>query len=175
MSLITTHYDEVGQIINTHGLNGEVKVAVSTDFPAQRFVRGHFLYYQQHDHYHQLTLARVRPQQQFMLLTFAEMTTLDQVLPLKNQKLYVHRDDQKPLGQDEYYYHDIVGLQVIDRSRQQAIGTVSEILSTGANDVWVVKRAGQKDLLLPFLKSVVRQIDLDQKKVFVDVPLGLDD
>lgn len=165
----------MGQVINTHGLKGEVKVAVTTDFPTQRFVRGHFLYYQQHNQYHKLTLTRVRPQQQFMLLTFAEITTLDQALPLKKQKLYVHQADQQPLGQDEYYYHDIVGLSVIDQASQQVIGTISEILTTGANDVWVIKRTGQKDLLLPFLKSVVQKIDLDQKKVFVDVPAGLDE
>lgn len=66
-------------------------------------------------------------------------------------------------------------MTIIDQATNEAIGKVREILSPGANDVWVVARPGQKDLLLPFLKTVMLKIDVEHQTTLVDIPEGLDD
>ena len=76
------------------------------------------------------------------------------------------------LEEGEFYLHQIIGLDVIEND--QKIGTIKEVLSYGPNDVWVVKRPNQNDLLLPYLKDVILNVDLEQGAVQVSVPEGLD-
>lgn len=108
------------------------------------------------------------------LLTFKDYTDINQVLPFKGKKLQVTETALQPLDEGSYYYKDIIGLTVIDE-QGQTLGKVNEILSPGPNDVWVIPRSGKSDILLPFLKSVVQSIDLDQKVAHVIVPEGLID
>ena len=79
----------------------------------------------------------------------------------------------KDLDEGEFYYHEIIGLDVYEND--QLIGQVSEILQPGANDVWVVKRKGKRDLLLPYIPPVVLNGDLQAKRVDVEIMEGLDD
>ncbi|MFU1850434.1 ribosome maturation factor RimM, partial [Enterococcus faecium] len=74
--------------------------------------------------------------------------------------------------ENEYYYHEIIGLTVIDEQARE-LGKIKEILSPGANDVWVVQRKGKKDALIPYIESVVKQIDLDKGEVHIEIPEGL--
>ena len=78
------------------------------------------------------------------------------------------------LAEDEYYYHQIIGLIVVDEDDKE-IGKIKEILSPGANDVWVVQRKGKKDALIPYIASVVKEIDLANGIVKVELPEGLID
>ena len=76
-------------------------------------------------------------------------------------------------GRGEYYYHQIIGL-VVETTAGQALGTIKEILAPGANDVWVVQRPGQKDLLLPVIDDVVKDVDLAAGVVTVELMEGLE-
>ena len=170
------NYYEVGRIVNTHGVRGEVKVLATTDFPEKRFKIGRTLFVQiGGNRYQELTIKTHRRQQQMHLLTFTGYDNLDQVLPLKTHLLYVTEAEQHRLAPGEYYYRDIVGLTVVEQATNETIGVVKEILAPGANDVWVIKRKKKADLLLPYLKSVVLKIDLAAKMAYVEVPAGLDD
>lgn len=169
------NYYEVGTIIGTHALKGEVKVYATTDFPDQRFQKGAQLFLNHQQQWLPLTINSVRQHKGMYLLSFVDYQDINLVEPFLKQKLYVSEADQQELDDGEYYYHDIVGMTIIDQNNQQELGTVKEILAPGANDVWVVGRPGQKNLLLPFLKSVVLKIDVASKKAYVDVPEGLDD
>ena len=86
--------------------------------------------------------------------------------------LKVEENQLQDLEEGEFYLHQIIGLDVIEND--QKIGTIKEVLSYGPNDVWVVKRANQNDLLLPYLKDVILNVDLEQGAVQVSVPEGLD-
>ncbi|GEL12680.1 16S rRNA processing protein RimM [Lapidilactobacillus concavus DSM 17758] len=169
------NYDEVGQVVTTHGLKGEVKVMVTTDFPKERFKKGATLFVKRPDGWQPLHVASARVHKGMYLLTFTEYTDIDEVQFLRQQKLWVNESDQHELAAGEYYYRDIVGMTIIDQATNEAIGKVREILSPGANDVWVVARPGQKDLLLPFLKTVMLKIDVEHQTTLVDIPEGLDD
>ena len=85
------------------------------------------------------------------------------------QEIKVRRDDLVDLPEGRYYIFDIIGLAVED-TKGNPLGTVSDVLQPGANDVYVVTKDGEPDLLLPALKDVVLQIDLDAKKMVVDPP-----
>ncbi len=76
------------------------------------------------------------------------------------------------LAENEFYYHEIIGLEVVEEDGT-IIGKVKEILSPGANDVWVVQRKGKKDALIPYIESVVHTIDLENGQVIVEIPEGL--
>lgn len=92
--------------------------------------------------------------------------------PLRDGILKVSKDELSELTENEYYYHEIIGLTVIDEQARE-LGKIKEILSPGANDVWVVQRKGKKDALIPYIESVVKQIDLDKGEVHIEIPEGL--
>lgn len=169
-------YFEIGKIVNTHGIHGEVRVLTTTDFVAQRFAIDTTVYVRtlRQPQPQSLTVKTVRRHKQFLLVSFEELADLTAVEPLKGGKLLVGADQRHDLADGEFYYSDIIGLTVVDESNEP-LGTVKEILSPGANDVWVVARKHQSDLLLPAIKSVILHLDLSAHTVTVAVPEGLDD
>jgi 16S rRNA processing protein RimM len=91
---------------------------------------------------------------------------------LKNKYLTVKVQDTVPLPEDSFYFFEIVDLDVVDVDGVK-LGTVQDILQTGANDVYVVQRDKGKELLIPALKKVVKQVDLEKGIMVVDIPPGL--
>lgn len=165
-------YYNVGKIVNTHGIRGEVKVVSTTDFPEERFQPKKQLYIQAQQPI-PVTITAVREHKGTFLLKFKEFDNINQVEPYKGQELMVSEDDQQSLEDGQYYYHQIIGLDV-ETLTDGKIGTIKEILAPGANDVWVVKRPHQNDLLLPVIDDVVKTVDLEHHKVLVELMEGLD-
>ncbi|KRM90711.1 ribosome maturation factor RimM [Liquorilactobacillus cacaonum] len=165
---------EVGQIINTHGIRGEVKVKTITDFAQERFQKGKIVYLLMPNEYLELKISDVRTIKQFYLLTFEGYNDINLVERYKGMKLGINEKQQQKLGENNFYYHQIIGLKVVDEN-QNELGQVIEILSPGANDVWVVRRIGKKDLLLPAIHDVVKKVDIENGKVLVELLDGLDD
>ncbi|MFD1431765.1 ribosome maturation factor RimM [Lacticaseibacillus yichunensis] len=168
-----TNRFKVGKIVNTHGVRGELKVITITDFPAQRFAKNSVLYVDTKPE-QKLTVTGARPQKGTLLVTFAEITDMTAAEALKGCTLSTADESRDALADGEYFYRDLIGLTVIDQAGE-TLGQVSEILSPGANDVWVIPRPGKTDILLPFIQSVVLTIDLATKTAHVDVPAGLID
>lgn len=167
-------YYEVGRIINTHGIHGEVKVMVITDFVEERFAEGSQLSIKLADGKRQdVVVESARPQKQFLLVKFKGLDNINDVLAFHNCELEVAGDQLKPLPKGQYYYHQIIGLDV-ETVDGEKLGTIKEIMPTGANDVWVVARPNQKDLLLPNIPDVVKKVNLDAHKVIVELMEGLE-
>ncbi|CAJ1228211.1 ribosome maturation factor RimM [Levilactobacillus zymae] len=170
-------YYTVGTIVNTHGIKGEVRVIATTDFPQKRFAKGAVLwaFMPNATQPTKLTVATVRQHKQFYLLSFTGYPSINDVEGFKTATLKISEDELQAddLQPGEYYYHQIVGLDVVTVAGDK-LGTVKEILSPGANDVWVVQRPGQSDLLLPVIDQVVKDVDLDQHQVTVELMEGLD-
>ncbi|MGX7195517.1 ribosome maturation factor RimM [Enterococcus olivae] len=168
-----TEYLNVGKIVNTHGIRGEVRVISQTDFPEQRYQKGAVLtLFQQGKAPLKLTIANHRKHKNFDLLIFEGYPNINDVEPFRDGILKVSEEDLTDLEENEYYYYEIIGLDVIDEEGK-LLGKIKEILSPGANDVWVVQRKGQKDALIPYISSVVKEIDLDANEVHVEIPEGL--
>ncbi|WP_430609799.1 ribosome maturation factor RimM [Enterococcus sp. DIV0876] len=167
-----TEYLNVGKIVNTHGIRGEVRVISQTDFPEQRYRKGKQLtLFRENQPALDLIVSGHRKHKNFDLLTFEGYPNINDVEPFRNGILKVSKEDLAQLEENEFYYHDIIGLTVLEG--EQVIGKVKEILSPGANDVWVIQRKGKKDALIPYIESVVKEIDLAKGQVQVEIPEGL--
>lgn len=168
-----TNYYKVGKIVNTHGIRGEVRVISTTDFTEERYQVGEKLFlFREGQEMLPLTIASYRRHKNFDLLSFEGYPNINQVEAFRDGILKISEKQLTELNEHEYYYHEIIGLTVIDENDRE-IGKITEILSPGANDVWVVKRKGQKDALIPYIESVVTDIDLTEGTVHVDLPEGL--
>lgn len=168
-----TNYYKVGKIVNTHGIRGEVRVISTTDFTEERYQVGEKLFlFREDQEVLPLTIASYRRHKNFDLLSFEGYPNINQVEAFRDGILKISEKQLTELNEHEYYYHEIIGLTVIDEEDRE-IGKITEILSPGANDVWVVKRKGQKDALIPYIESVVTDIDLTEGTVHVELPEGL--
>lgn len=164
---------KVGTIVNTHGIRGEVRVIATTDFPEERFTKGQGLVIDGKTPV-EVTIQTVRPHKQFILLSFKDLQNINLIEQYKGRDLMVDEAQLAELADDEYYYHEIVGLDVIDNADESVLGQVSEILELPANDVWVVKRAGKNPLYIPYIADVVTEIDLEQGQAKINFLEGLD-
>ncbi|SDC63849.1 16S rRNA processing protein RimM [Terribacillus halophilus] len=163
----------VGKVVNTHGVAGEVRVVRITDFD-ERFEPGEELYWFQDENSkpQKLIVKTHRKHKTFDLLTFQGYTSINQVEAFKGGILKVREDQLGDLEENEFYYHEIIGCTV-ETVDGETLGKVKEILSPGANDVWVVQRPKQKDLLVPYIEPVVKQIDVDSKRIVIEPMEGL--
>lgn len=164
----------VGKIVNTHGIRGEVRVLARTDFPEERFAEGAKLGVFKPDAKKPMMVKVTshRRHKNFDLLTFEGYTNINDVLELKNAELRVAEHELEELEENEYYYHEIIGCTVAtDEGRE--IGVITEILETGANDVWVVKPQTGKEQYIPYIEDVIKEIDIDEKRVIIELMEGL--
>jgi 16S rRNA processing protein RimM len=170
------NYYKVGTIVNTQGLQGEVRIISVTDFADERYQKNAelALFDKQDQFVRTVKVKTHRKQKNFDIVKFDGLYTILEVEKFRDFSLKVAAENRAELdSEDEFYYDDIIGLDVFEK--EMKIGTVSEILQPGANDVWVVKRQGKKDLLLPFIKSVILAVNVAENRVTVEIPEGLDD
>ena len=169
------NYFNVGKIVNTQGLQGEMRVLSVTDFAEERFKKGNILaLFDKKDQFvMDVEIASHRKVKNFDIIKFKGMYHINDIERFRDFTLKVREEDLTDLGDGEFYYHEIIGLEVYEND--VLLGRIKEILQPGANDVWVVKRKGKRDLLLPYIPPVVLGIDIEQGRVDVEIPEGLDD
>ena len=168
-------YFNVGKIVNTQGLQGEMRVLSVTDFAEERFKKGNKLaLFDKKDQFvMDVEIASHRKAKNFDIIKFKGMYHINDIEKFRDFSLKVAEEDLSDLEDGEFYYHEIIGLEVYEND--VLLGTIKEILQPGANDVWVVKRKGKRDLLLPYIPPVVLGINIEQGRVDVEIPEGLDD
>lgn len=165
----------VGKIANTHGIRGEVKVWPETDFPEERFEKGSELFISDPEDDSRsvaVTVAQSRPQKNVFIVKFDQFSNINEVEPYKGWNLRVSADKRIRLEKNEFYFQDIIGCRVVSEEGEE-IGTITEILRPGANDVWVVKRPTGKSAYIPYIGDVVRVVDVPAKTVTIRLMEGL--
>ena len=169
------NYFNVGKIVNTQGLKGEMRVLSVTDFAEERFKKGNTLaLFDKKDRFvMDVEIASHRKVKNFDIIKFKGMYNINDIEKFRDFTLKVREEDLTDLEDGEFYYHEIIGLEVYEDD--VLLGRIKEILQPGANDVWVVKRKGKRDLLLPYIPPVVLGIDIEKGRVDVEIPEGLDD
>ncbi len=168
-----SNYIEVGKIVNTHGLRGDVKVIVWMDSP-EDFETLEHVYIETRSETKRLTVQRIRYQKNNIIAKFEEFDDINDVEQFKNKVLYADRDELGELPEGVHYIVDLIGLKVVSEDGVE-IGVISDVFNTGANDIYDVKREGKKNLLLPVIDDVVKEIDIDGGTVTVHLMEGLDD
>ncbi|MBP3232407.1 MAG: 16S rRNA processing protein RimM [Anaerovibrio sp.] len=155
----------IGKLGAPHGIRGELRVIPLTDFP-ERFENLKQVYVEDA----LLDIESVKYHKQFVIIKFKQCPVREEAASLTGRLIYIDKKDAAPLEEGEYYTFDIIGLEVFDVDGN-TLGNVTEVLKTGSNDVYVVSQKGQaKQLLVPALKAVVREIDIEKGRMVVDMP-----
>lgn len=164
----------VGKIVNTHGIRGEVRVISKTDFPEQRYKVGNVLYLFMPGSNKpiELTVKTHRTHKNFNLLTFEGFENINEVEKFRDGILKVPESQLGELDEDEFYYHEVIGCHVVTTEGLE-LGKVTEILSPGANDVWVIKSSEGKEILIPYIEDVVKKVDVKEKVILIQPMEGL--
>ncbi|WP_343012577.1 ribosome maturation factor RimM [Gemella morbillorum] len=166
---------KVGKIVNTHSLKGEVKVISSTDFEEERFKKGSKLLITRGNQLiREVIVESYRNHKNFLLVKFEGIDSVEEAEKLKNLQIKIDSDEVGELEENEFYFHEIIGCQVFDENDRN-LGEIIDILTPGANDVWVIKGEEGKEILIPYIEDVVKQIDITSKKVNIEVMEGLID
>lgn len=164
-------YMRVGVIANTHGIKGEVKVFPTTD-DSRRFLKLKKIFLDTGMEKLELEISSVRFFKQMIILKLKGLDDINQIEKYKGKDLLVTRDQAVPLAEDEYFICDIIGASV-ELSDGSPLGVLTEVLTTGANDVYVVEKEDKKEILIPVIKDCVTKIDTDHKLVVVNPMPGL--
>ena len=159
----------IGRFHKAHGVRGEIRVAMHTDLP-ERFTWLETVYVGET----QLTpykVESVRFHKGYALIKLEGIDQREAIEQLRHEWLMIPESEAIPLEEGEYFYHDLIGLSV-ETADGTMLGTIKEILETGANDVFVVKQE-KGELLLPDIEEVVKEIDIDNSKMIVSLIDGL--
>lgn len=163
----------VGRVLRPHGVRGEVKVEVITGFPDRLAL--HEVFYLAHPRtahdVRAYAVERVRVQGDTALVKFEDFSSRDDVEMLRGMLIQVPIEKAAPLEEGQYFQYQIVGLSVVTDSGE-ALGQVTDVLETGANDVYVVI-GPYGEVLLPAIEQVVREIDLPAQRMVVHLLPGL--
>lgn len=164
----------VGKIVNTHGIRGELKIVLQTDFPEERFAKGSKLVFFNPGQGNTLpvTVESSRFHKNMAIVQFQGYNDINEVEKYKGWLLKVEEQYLSELEDEEFYYHEVIGCRVFTEDGEE-LGKISDVLSPGANDVWVVERSAGKPLLLPYIDEVVLSVDVEQKRVTVHLMEGL--
>lgn len=158
---------DVGQIVNTHGLRGEVKVNPRTDdvYVFEDFEEVFF------DDGKSFKVENVRYQKNCVLLKLNGVSDVDEAERMRGKVIYVDRELFSSLPEDTYLVADIIGLRVKDENNDY--GEVCDVITTGSNDVYAVRGDNGKFIYIPALKTVVKEISVENGYILVEIPKGL--
>lgn len=163
-------YLSIGQIINTHGLRGAVKVYPLTD-DISRFEKLKEVYVEENDGIVKYKVESVKFLSSTVSVKLKGVDSEEAANKLRGSYIKVDRKSAVKLPKDTYFICDLIDLEVYDE-KGLLLGTVKDVLQTGSNDVYVIESSG-KDILIPALKDIVKKIDLENKKILVEMPEGL--
>lgn len=156
----------IGKIHRAHGIKGDVILDPMTDFP-ERIRRGKTVYIG--EEHKPLTVARVRQKPPFLLVGFKEIEDETEAAEFRNTYVFVKTADLPKLPEGEFYFHQLIGLEAVNVSGEH-IGILSEILETGANDVYVINKDDGTEELVPDVPQFIQKIDIDGHRIIIDFP-----
>ena len=164
-------YIEIGQIVNTNGLKGVVKVNPFTD-DISKFEDLKYVYIQLKNELKKVKIEQVRYNKNQVLLKLEVIDSIEEAVKYRNFYLKTEKESQEDLGEDTYYIVDLIGLDVYS-DKNEYLGKIEDVFPTGSNDVYVVKDNLGKQILIPAIADVVKEVDLKNKKMTINLIPGL--
>ncbi len=164
---------EIGKIINTHGLRGDVKVAPWTDVP-EDFEYIKKAYVKKGGEIIPLSVSYVKYQKNNLIIKFKEISSIEEAETFKNLVLTAEKAELPPLPEGMYYIADLIGCIVEDTDGNEK-GKIIDVFSAGAGNVYEVQSQDGKKLLLPANEGTVISTDIENKKILMNIPEGLED
>lgn len=164
----------IGKCIKPHGLDGEMKVKPVTDFPERFYETENVFAHRREDPVHPLQIETVRPHQNGFLVRFSGYGDLASAEQLRGMTLAVWEDELVELEDDEYWHWQLEGLRAVDSCGQE-FGTLKEVVSSLAHDLYVVEDLNGKTHLVPAVRQYVPEIDLLRGRATIILPIWLDE
>lgn len=164
-------YLQVGVITSTHGVRGDVKVFPTTDDPA-RFKKLKKVIVEGKRENTEMEVQQVRFFKNMVILKLKGIDTMDDAEKLRNRALLVSRENAVRLGPGEFFICDLIGLEVSEENGNY-LGKLTEVIQTGANDVYVVQMENDKEVLIPNIKDCIINISLEDNFMTVHLLEGL--
>ena len=162
---------QVGVITSTHGLKGEVKVYPTTDYP-ERFEEIKEVLLEAGREKLPLHIQSVRYFKNLVILKFKEFHHINDIEKYKQCSLWVTRENATPLYEDEYYIADLIGCKTYLEDGSY-FGELTDVMETGANDVYVVNMEDGKEVLIPAIKDCILDVDIEEEKIIIHLLDGL--
>ena len=158
---IMTELYQVGAITQTHGIRGEVKVFPMTD-DVSRFKNMKELILDTGKEQIVLEVTSARPQKNLVILKFKGIDNINDVEKYKGCGLFVTKENRVKCKKDEYFIADLIGLRAIDEEGE-AFGTISDVIQTGANDVYVVTTKQGEEVMIPAIKDCILEVSAEEQ------------
>lgn len=162
---------EVGQIVNTFGIKGFVKIYPYVD-DISRFDNLKKVHIKSKNNDEELQIEEVKYQKNMVLVKFKGIETVENAEKLRNSFVEIDRADAIPLEEGQYFIADLLGLDVFLDTGEK-LGVLEDIYNTGSSDIYVVKNELGKQFLLPYIDEVIKQINLEEGKIIVHIIEGL--
>lgn len=159
----------IGKIINTHGIRGELKVYPTSDQLEERFAPGENVYLTYDKKTLEFEIESVRVHKGVLLVVFKDHHDINLVEKYKGCMLFVeasHEDEE-----DDYYYFELIGCKVMENDEE--IGIVTEIIETQAHEILRVKRDNQTDVLIPYVDEFIEDVNVDEQIITVNLIEGM--
>lgn len=165
-------YLEIGQIVSTHGIRGEVRVNPWCDSP--EFMKKFKTLYFDANGNKAVKITACRPHGNVVILKLDGIDTVEEAQKLRNKTLYMNRADAK-LKKGDWFIQDLIGCAVFDADdNEKTYGTLTDVAETGANDIWFIEKDG-KEYIIPAIKDVVINVDVENESVFIRPLKGIFD
>ena len=164
---------QVGIITTTHGVRGEVKVFPTTDDPA-RFKDLDEVTLDTGKELIPLTIQNVKFFKNMVILKFKGIDNINDVEKYRKCALYVTRENAVALEENEYFIADLIDMEVVT-DEEERLGTLVDVMQTGANDVYVVKTESGEEILIPAIRDCIRSVDVEKGQMCIHLLPGLRD
>ena len=162
---------EIGQIVNTFGVKGMVKIVPYTD-DIKRFDNLKTIYVITKNKKTKYEIEEIKYHKNMVLAKLKGIDTMNDAELLKQSSVQIERKDAISLEKDTYFIVDLIGAKVITDENEE-LGNIVDIFNTGSNDIYVVKDELGKQILLPAISEVIKSIDIENKKIIVHLMKGL--
>lgn len=164
-------YLEIGQIVNSYGIKGFMKVVPFTD-DITRFEKLKTVFVEYKNKLEELEIEEVKFHKNLVLLKVKGIDNIENIEKYKNCYLKINRENAAKLPENTYFIVDLIGIEVFNEE-ETSLGKIIDVFPTGSNDVYVVKDELGKQILLPAIKSVIKEVDISNKKMKVHLIKGL--
>lgn len=163
----------IGEITGTHGVRGDISIfPLSDDITRFHKLKECIITDKSGKILREVNCTGVKFAKNRPILSLKEVSDMDSAALLKGKNLCVTRQNAVVLPENTYFICDIIGCSVFDDNNEK-LGEITDVITTGANDVYVIKRDGRKDLLIPAIRKVIKSVDIVSKIVVVTIPEGL--
>ncbi|WP_423363934.1 ribosome maturation factor RimM [Mycoplasma sp. P36-A1] len=161
----------IGYIAGFHGIKGEVKIKSTTDFKEERFKKGNILLLVGPRETVEMKIDSVREHKGMVLVKFTGIFNINDVEKYKGYEVKVNKENRMELAEDEFYFFDLVGLDVLNYNKEN-IGKVIRVMDTGASQILIIKH-NEDEVMIPFVKAIVTDVDMAKNEIYLSDIEGL--